>query len=306
MKEKRIANAREINKMRCILALIICSIVIGLTVFSLTLNITNFFDEGGGEVGFGTLKMYTTLSNIIAMFAASICIPFQIEGLIKNKYRLPKWVVKVLYIGAAGVTLTFFVAITLISATNGFVYAMFTRSNLFMHTLTPIFIIILFTMAIPDAHIKFSFSFFTLIPTIIYALIYFICVFATQVWRDHYQLKNLLPWPITLIIVISLAFGLSNLIRFLHNLTNKHVVKSIERYYKESPDYEFPNITAAIAKLAEVESKYFREGDEIYIPVDIIKMLSDRYNTSSLPLDIQYDIYLENYLRNIHPTSDKK
>ena len=97
-----------------------------------------------------------------------------------------------------------------------------------------------------------------------------------------------------------MAFGLSVLLRFLHNLTHRHVKNAIERYYKESPDYEFDLITKAIAKLAKEEAKYYVEGDDIYIPVDIIKLLSDRYQTASLPLDILYDAYLENYLVSIN------
>ena len=95
------------------------------------------------------------------------------------------------------------------------------------------------------------------------------------------------------------SIGLSQLLRLLHNLTNKYVDKHIEKYYKESPDYEFEKVTFAIAKLAQEESKYHHDGDDIYIPVDIIKMLSERYSTATLPLDIQYDIYLESYLKSI-------
>ena len=100
--------------------------------------------------------------------------------------------------------------------------------------------------------------------------------------------------------ILVVAFGLAVLLRFLHNLTNGHVKKGIEKYYKESPDYEFEKITFAIAKLAKEESRYYSNGDDIYIPVDIIKLLSERYKTTTLPLDIQYDIYLESYLLNIH------
>lgn len=301
-KEKQaiITNARAINKMRCIVGLVICSIVIVLTIVSLTLNIINFYQEGAPEAGIGTLRMYTTLSNILATLSASICVPFQIDGLRKNKYKLPKWIVEVLFVGAVGVFFTFSIAITLITANMGFSYAMFGNSNLFMHTLNPIFITILFTVAISDAHIKFRSTFIAIIPTFIYALLYFILAFVAKVWRDHYNLQDFLPWPVTFILIMLLAYGIALLLMLLHNLTNKYVNKHIERYYKESPDYEFDKITNAIAKLAKEEAKYYMEGDDIYIPVDIIKMLSERYKTSVLPLDIQYDIYLENYLDTIH------
>lgn len=299
-KTRKITNARAINKMRCIVALIICSIVIILTVVSLTLNIINFYQEDSPEAGIGTLRMYTTLSNILATLAASICIPFQIEGLRKNRFKLPVWVVEVMYVGTCGVCLTLIIALAMIAPNAGFVYAMFERSNLFMHTLNPIFIILLFTVAIPDAKIKFNRTLSAIIPTFIYALIYFICAFVANIWRDHYHISDFLPWPVAFIGVLVVAFGLSTLLRFLHNLNNRRVKRSIEKYYKESPDYEFEKITFAIAKLAKEESAYYSEGDEIYIPVDIIKLLSERYKTTSLPLDIQYDIYLENYLLNIH------
>lgn len=305
-KEKRIVNARKINQMRCIVGLIICSIVIGLTVVSLTLNIINFYNEGSPEAGIGTLRMFTTLSNILATLAASICVPFQFDGLRKNKYKLPSWVVEVMYVGTVGVTFTLVIALTLITSTSGFSYAMFGHSNLFMHTLTPIFTILLFTVAISDTRIKFSHSFISIIPTFAYALLYFLMAFVTELWRDHYGLKGFLPWPITFILFLLVAFVLSQILRFLHNSTNKYVNKNIEKYYKESPDYEFPKITGALEKLAKVESKFYHEGDDVYIPVDIIKMISERYGASKIPLDIQYDIYLENYLLNIHPIGKKK
>jgi len=299
-KNIKITNARTINRMRCIVGLVICSIVILLTVISLTLNIINFYNDDSPEAGIGTLRMYTTLSNILATLAASICIPFQIEGLRKNRFKLPSWVVEVMYIGTCGVCLTFVVALSMISMSSGFVYAMFVNSNLFMHTLNPIFIILLFTVAVSDAKIKVNRLFIAIIPTFVYAIIYFVFSFITNVWRDHYHIQEVMPWPVAFIAIMLVAFGVSALLRFLHNLTNRYVQRGIEKYYKESPDYEFEKISFAIAKLAKEESAYYAEGDEIYIPVDIIKLLSERYKASSLPLDIQYDIYLENYLLNIH------
>ncbi len=294
-----ITNARRINMMRCIIGLIICAIVISLTVVALVLNIINFFNEDSPEAGLGTLRMYTTFSNIIAALAAAICIPFQIDGLRKNKYRLPRWIVEVMYVGSTSVMVTFAVALGVIGPGSSFSYAMLGHSNLFLHTLNPIFVFMLFTIAISDSHIKFSHSFFALIPTFIYSLLYFILAFVAGVWRDHYHLSDFMPWPVAFIAIISAAYVLALLLMFLHNLTNKHVTNGIERYYKESDDYKFDKVGQAIAHLAEVEAKFYSEGDDIYIPVDTIKLLAERYKAEKLPLDIQYDIYLEHYLKSI-------
>ena len=150
MKEKPIVNARKINKMRYISGIVICSLVIILTFVAVALSLSDYFDSGSSEAGIGTLKMFTTLSNIVAAFAAAMCLPFQIDGLRRDRYKLPPWIVMVMYVGATGVFLTFFVAATLISAVQGFPQAMFANSNLYMHTICPILITLLFVVVVSD------------------------------------------------------------------------------------------------------------------------------------------------------------
>ena len=297
--EEKIVNARRINKMRWIAGVAVSVLVIAITLVSLTLNIADIYNEGAGVAGLGTLKMFTTISNVIAAVAAFMCLPFQIDGLKKDKYKLPPWIVTLLYIGAAGTFLTFFIAITVLSITQGFVIIMLTRSNLFMHTINPIFITILFTLIISDSHIRFRSSFLTMIPISIYAFVYFIMVFVAKAWTDHYQTNTYIPWPLTLLIVLLVAFGCAELLRFLHNRMNKHVEDSIRKYYLKSPDYDFPKVSDAVRKLAKVESKFYAEGDDIFIPTDIIALLQERYQASIVPLDILYDIYLESYIESL-------
>ena len=303
MKEKRIVNARKTNKTRFILGITICSLVVVMTFTALSLSLSDFFKTGSTEAGIGTLKMFTTISNSIAAFAAAMCLPFQIDGLRRDRYRLPSWIVIVMYAGTVGVFLTFVMSMTIVSAYQGFVNTMFTKSGLFMHTINPILITILFVLVISDVRIKFSYSFLSLIPVSIYMVLYFIMVFVTKVWTDHYQTNTFMPWPVTLILVMVVSFGICQGLRVLHNLTNKHINQRIERYYKESPDFEFPLVSNAVANLAKLESKFYYEGDDVYIPVDIIQLLSDRYEANKLPVDILYDIYLENYLINIGKSS---
>ena len=299
MKEKTIVNARKINKMRFISGISICSLVIILTFVVLALNLIDFYNYETPESGIHNLRMFTTISNIIAAFAASMCLPFQIDGLRRDRYNLPSWIVILLYVGAVGTFLTFFIALTVIAPVNGFSRTMFEKSNLFLHTINPLLIATLFVLIVSDARIKFSYSFISIIPVVTYMIIYFIMVFIAKVWRDHYNTNTIIPWPLTLLLLITISFGISQLLRMLHNLVNKRVVKSIERYYKESPDFAFDRVSDAIALLAEMESKFYYEGDDIYIPADIIQLLSERYKAKKVPADILYDIYLENYLINI-------
>lgn len=298
-KNKKITNARKINKMRCIAGLVICSLVIVITFVALILNTADIYNDKSPEAGLGTLRMFTTLSNILAAATASLCIPFQIDGLRRNRYKLPKWIVILMYIGTVCVFLTFFIAITVISGAQGFYKAMISKSNLFMHTICPISVSLLFILGISDYKVKFKESLLALIPIYIYGITYVILVFFANEWRDHYKTNEFIPWYISIIGLAIVAFGVTQLIRFLHNLTNNYVSKSIEKYYLFSEDFKFDTLTNAIAHLAEVESKFMHKGDDIYIPVDIIQLIAKRYKASTLPLDIQYDIYLERYLEYI-------
>ena len=294
----KIINARKINKMRWITGIVVSVIVIVITAVSVSLNIANYYQEAAiyPDVNFGTMRMFTTLSNILAAVAAFMCLPFQIDGLKRDKYKLPAWIVVLLYIGAVGTFLTFFIAITLLSITQGFVIIMFQNSNLFMHTINPLCITLLFVVILADARIKFKTSFLAMIPVTAYAFLYFIMVFVAKVWKDHYETNTYIPWPVSLLLVLLVAFGVAQLLRVLHNLRHDYVMKSIRKYYLESPDYECERVSDAVKKLAETESKFYHEGDDIYIPTDIIALLAERYSASIVPLDILYDIYLENYL----------
>ena len=129
-------------------------------------------------------------------------------------------------------------------------------------------------------------------------------VFVLKVWKDHYYTDKFIPWPVSLLLIIAISFGICQLLRVLHNLTNKYVNRNIERYYMESSDFAFPKVSDAIAHLAKLESKYYHEGDDVYIPHDIISLLSVRYEANHIvPLDILYSIYLESYLLSIGASS---
>ena len=305
-KKAKIVNARKINQIRWIAGLSMSVLVIVTTLVATILSITNFYQDTSYLAGIGTLRMFTTLSNIIAAVAAFMCLPFQIDGLKRDRYKLPSWIVVLLYVGAVGTFLTFLIALTFLSITQGFVTAMFGNSNVFLHTISPICITVLFVLILTDAHIPFRTSFLTLIPTALYCLLYYIMVFALGIWEDHYQANTFVPWPVSLLLILLLTFGIAQGLRVLHNLMNKKVTARVERYYLESPDFEFPRVSDAVAHLAEVQSKFHFDGDDIDIPVDVIALLCQRYGASIVPLDILYDIYLENYLKIIKKPVDAK
>ena len=291
-------NAIEINKMRCIAGLVMCSTIAILNIVALLLNAANFFNDTVPEAGLGTLRMFTTLSNILVSIAAMLCIPFQIQGLRNNNYHLPNWIIDLMYIGTTTVALTFVCAISVISIAQGFVVAMFSKSNIFLHTINPILSIILFTFINCDHHIKYKKSSLTMIPIFIYALVYLIMAFIVGEekggWRDVYGFNAFIPWPIMFVIMMALSLGISLLLCFLHNKKHAKTKQALINYYMKSGDYDFDNIEKAINKLA-LENRAYYKGGYIEIPTKPISSLKQRYS-SNLSDEELYLIYLKSFM----------
>ena len=279
---KTLKDAKLINKKRCIIGIIMGSIMSFLAFIVLILNISNFYNQEGPEVGRGTFRMFTTLSNVLCATASILTIPFQIEGLRKNNYHLPRWIVDLFYIGTVGVSTTFLMAITAISITYGFSYAMLLYSNLLFHTINPIIAIIIFTLINSDHNIKFYKSFITIIPIFIYGMIYLVMAILighdNGGWRDVYRLNAVIPWPITYIIMFGICFGIANLLRFLHNKRHKFVKDEIIRYYKESDDFDKESIEEAVKTFAIMQKNDYASGN-LEVPVRILKIFKERYNS---------------------------
>lgn len=295
---KKIYSVNKINKMRSIAGLVTCSIIFILNLTALLLNVANVYDTHNPESGLGTLRMFTTLSCLFVSTTAILCIPFQIQGIRYNNYHLPNWIVDLMYVGVSIIALTFMMAISAISIINGPYEALVARSNIFMHTLIPIFSILLFTLINSDHHIKAFKTIYAMIPIFIYSIVYFIMAIAIGEdnggWRDVYGFNRFLPWPVSLIIVMTVAILSTTLLRILHNKNHQRRKKAIYNYYALSDDFKFDSINEAIKKLAMDNKKYYF-GGYIEIPTKSIKALKDRYN-SSLNDDELYVIYLKEFM----------
>lgn len=295
---KTIVDLKKLNRIRCIVSLVSSIVMIILVQISYALNLTNALGRDAENVGMRTLRMFTTLSNLLVITAAFLSIPYQIEGLRKNNYHLPIWIVTILYMGTTGVVLTFVTAITAISAFQGFYTAMLAETNLFLHTINPIIAFLLFTLVNDDHTVGFKHSIIAMIPMMLYSVAYLILVFIVGSenggWTDHYNFDKVLPWPITLVVMYSLCFGVSTLLRFLHNCVHKKRKQMYINYYQNSPDIKSDTIEEALVKLAKINRKDYVKGD-IIIPWRSIRMMKPIYNTAKSDSEL-YKIYIEAFL----------
>ena len=292
----RVKDIKKFGRMRCIIGLVGCLLVLIVVQIAYSINLSNAIGRTFENVGLKTLRMFTTLSNLLVTSAAVLCIPYQIEGLRKNNYHLPNWIVIILYMGTTGVSITFITALTAISIVQGFRSAMISETNIFLHTISPILSIILFTFVNDDHHVEFKRCFISLIPMLTYALVYLIQVFIRGTWTDHYQFDKFIPWPITFVLMLGISFGISNLIRYLHNVTHKRRKQKYADYYQNSLDIKSDTIEEAIVKLAKINKKDYLGGD-IEIPRRSIKMMKPAYEFNLTDEEL-YKIYIDAFLTN--------
>ena len=281
------------------LNLIFSSLTVVFVFMCVVTNLLKAPTELVEEVGLKTFRMFTVLSNMLVGVASSMTIPFAVDGIIKKNYHLHRWIVALTFTGVSCVTLTFLIALTVLSAYAGFGPMMLQGGNLYLHTIVPVMAIISFLFVNTSHTVKFKTSFIAVIPVFLYAMTYLISVIVVGEenggWRDHYHFLEIMPWYAALALIVSLAFGIACLLRFIHNLMHRRDKLATEQYYQSSWEYDSPTIEEAIIRLAK-EHKSHDEGGEVIVPRRIIKFFETKYQ-SNKPLNYLCGIYLEEYLK---------
>ncbi|MBR6521060.1 MAG: hypothetical protein IKT47_00155 [Oscillospiraceae bacterium] len=251
------------------------------------------------EVGLKTFRMFTVLSNMFVGITAAMSIPFAVDGIRQKNYHLPRWIVNLTLVSVTCISLTFVITLFILSPQAGFVLMMATRSNLFLHTIVPLLAILSFLFINVYHTVKVKTTFYALLPVFAYAVIYLISAIAIGEanggWRDHYHFQELMPWYFLFVIIMILTFGLSNLLRVVHNRVHRRDKAALETYYQTAVEYDLPTIEEVIAKIA-AESKGNDAGGEVVVPRRIINILEKKYKSGK---DLSYlcGVYLEEYLK---------
>ena len=226
MEKEKLKNALRINRIRCVIAVITGSVLCVLVFAAVIAQVLSTPDAIVSEVGQKSFRMFTILANMLMGVTAAMCIPFAVDGIRYRNYHLPRWVVNLLYVGTNGVALTFLIAVTVLSPATSYYRMMLYSNNILFHTICPILSIILFLFINTDHTICFKTSVLTVLPVILYALVYLIMVFAIGEeaggWRDHYQIGNIAE-----IIPLYLLFPILCLICFRY--ANRKYQNSFEK-----------------------------------------------------------------------------
>ena len=80
---------QEINLRKCIITLLFSAAVVICTCVGVVMNLTTLHDENFDHMGIQTFCMFTVNSNILMGIAMFLTVPYAIDGLRKQYFRLP-------------------------------------------------------------------------------------------------------------------------------------------------------------------------------------------------------------------------
>ena len=262
----------RIYRIRCILALVMSSLVFVCTFIGVVQGLlaipTNLPPERGGKI----FKLFTVNSNLIAAIGTGAMIPFTYDGVKKVRYTIPKWVTRLHFAGTICVTLTMIFAFAIILPAHG--SSAVSGMNFWLHAFCPVFNILLFIFIDSDRRLSLKDSCICLIPFAVYACVYIIMVAILGEdnggWRDIYNMLRYLPIWATLPIMLSVTFGISELLRFLHNcVSNARKFHSAKYIIDKVSERTHEELLSDAEKMGEYfQSK--RDNKEIVIPRELL------------------------------------
>lgn len=175
-------------------------------------SVAGFFVYGGKgnmEVfGPTAFRYYTVLSNILTAVAAGIMLVFNIRLLASDGACVPYWAMLVYYVGACTVTLTFSIVMFVFVPSTG-LHDMITGDNLFMHAVIPALAVLDTVLFNPGPALGYAGIAWALVPTVIYALVYYHMVIVVKEerggWPDFYGFNAKGKWLVSALLVILIA-----------------------------------------------------------------------------------------------------
>lgn len=207
-----------------ILSLISNAVVLILTAYS----VISFFIKGGDA----NMKVrdekcfeyFTVDSNVLVSIASAVMIVFNIMSFSKGGFDAPVWALVFKLVGSTAVGLTFLVVCTMLApfSDKGY-FSLFEGAGFFMHLISPVLAMLSFVLFEGGTKIGYINILFALIPTVIYAVVYFIMVMIVGEekggWNDFYGFNKGGKWYITAPVIIGMTALIAFALIALHNLT---------------------------------------------------------------------------------------
>ena len=260
----------------------------GILVFFCTMVAIIIWAQNYHQNGEPPLHYFTALSNILSSIGAAFMIPYAIEGIRKKHLYIPKYIILFQFSGATCVSITMVTALAIILPTQG--ASAVTGTNFWLHVVTPAATIVLLQCVETRFTITKREALLTLIPFWIYITVYFVMVVVIGEehggWADIYMAKAVWPAWVSVILFLILGFAVSAGLRALQRYRVSQTWKRITRYWAD--DLEEPEILIEAFGLGRyIGAKC--DGIELTIPLDILTLMTDRYD---VPLNKLVNAYV--------------
>lgn len=203
-----------------VVALVINIAIILMEIYALTLTIK--------DSGLGIFKYYTDNSNILALIASISYSIFLIRALKNPKLVCPSWLKYLKLFSVCVLSITFAVVLFILAPLSGGLatwFMLFYGSMLFHHFLCPLISLLSFVFFEADIKLTFKDTFFSLIPTLTYAIIILILNIIKRM-IGPYQFFHIYEQSIWMtlfwcVIIFSFAYLIALLLFFAKKKTRK-------------------------------------------------------------------------------------
>ena len=187
-----------------------------------------------GSSGTACFKYFTTDSNVLAAIASLIMLFYNIKRIREPEFAVPRWLELLKFAGTASVALTFLTVLFFL-APMGFMrggfktFFFFFKGNVFvLHASTPILSVLSLTLFEPGCKFSLKDSFWALIPTIVYSLVYLVMVVFVRRWNDWYGFtfggKPFMA-PISMLAMYLVTLGIASVLRKLKRVEADNRIK---------------------------------------------------------------------------------
>lgn len=197
------------------------SMVCNLTLAAwMTACMIHFFtddsEDNAESRGVNCFRYFTIDSNLLVS-VAGICMVIAEIAALTGGAPIPEWVYTLKFAGTSAVTVTLLTVLFFLGPTQGYRKA-FAGDNLYMHLIGPLIAILSFCFLERGAPLPTSSLIFAVLPTVVYGAVYLTMVLITRKWEDFYGFNTGGRWYVSMPIMYLSGFGISLLLRLLHNL----------------------------------------------------------------------------------------
>lgn len=215
----------KVTKAKAAISLILNSITALMTAFVIVLLF--FIDDPVINNGWESFMFFTTDANILTAIASVVVAVFDIRVLRGKADAIPKYAELLKYIGVVSLMLTFSTVVFFLVPVYGAGYEL-GGTNFHVHLAAPMMSLFSFLFCEKRTKISFKESLFGLLPTAVYAAVYYVMVVAIGAenggWIDFYTFNQNGHWFSFFVVLMAATFGICMLVRLTFN-SNKRMLR---------------------------------------------------------------------------------